>query len=246
MRASCSDWRSYIHAPVSSALATRLPPNSPPNPTFALLAEYRGLPVGRPAEHAHCRADLECRCIGSHAASQARQSAGETPSDRSLRGESRRSDGKATTLCSCRADLAAFRDPYAFGTSMRRWGCAGRSYPSHSTSRSPPTWWEGCARREQVAPIRPEAGIGRVLVWACCVRSKFSPHLAYSDGKRASGCSQATSKHRAASAGLLATAGEPASGMFVMTCIQDGRVPQAAAGLRLERRLRWQVRASPW
>ena len=81
---------------------------------------------------------------------------------------------------------------------MRHWSCAGRSYPSHSTSRSPPTWWEGCARREQVAPIRPEAGIGRVLVWACFVRRKFSPHLADLDGERASGYSHATSKHRAA------------------------------------------------
>ena len=39
--------------------------------------------------------------------------------------------------------------------------------------------WERGARREQVAPIPYEAGIGRVLVWACCVRSKFSPHLAF-------------------------------------------------------------------
>ena len=182
----------------------------------------------------------------SLAASPTRRSAGESPSGRSLRGERRRSDGKATTLHSSRADLAVFRACHAFGTSSRRWGCAGRSYPSHSTSRSPPTWWEGCARREQVAPIRSEAGIGRVLVWACCVRSKFSPHLAYSDGKRASGCSQATSKHRAASAGLLATAGEPASCTLLMPCIRDARVPQAAAGLRLKRRLRWQVRALTW
>ena len=142
-----------------------------------------------------------------------------------------------------RAGLAVFRACHALETSMRRWGCAGRSYPSHSTSRSPRTWWEGCARREQVAPIRPEAGIGRVLVWACCVRSKLSPHLAYSDRKRASRCSHATSKHRAASAGLLATAGEPASDM---PCIRDARVPLAAAGLRLERRLRWHVRVLPW
>ena len=125
---------------------------------------------------------------------------------------------------------------------MRRWGCAGRTYPSHSTSRSPAMWWERGARREQVAPIRPEAGIGRVLVWACFVRRKFSPHLAYSDGKRGSGCSQATSKHRAASAGLLATAGEPASDMFIMTCIRDARVQQAAAGLRLRSRLSWHMR----
>ncbi len=92
-----------------SALAARLFPHSPPNPTFALLAEYRGLPVTRPAEHAPLRADLECRCIVAHAASQARRSADETPSDGSLRGERRRSDGNATTLRSPRADLAAFR-----------------------------------------------------------------------------------------------------------------------------------------
>ena len=107
-------------------------------------------------------------------------------------------------------------------------------------------WWGRGSRREQLAPIQPQAGIGRVLVRACFVRRKFSPHLAYSDRKRASGCSHATSKHRATSAGLLATADEPASGTFLMPSIRDGRVPLAAAGLRLERRLRWQVRASPW
>ncbi len=95
-------------------------------------------------------------------------------------------------------------------------GLCGRSHPSHSISRSPPTWWERGQRREQVAPIQPQAGIGRVLAWACFVRRKFSPHLAYSDRKRASGCSLATSEHRAASAGLFATAGEPASCTFLM------------------------------
>ena len=115
----------------------------------------------------------------SLAASPARRSAGESPSGRSLRGERRRSDGTATTLRSCRGDLAAFRGFHALGTSMRHWGCAGRSYPSHSTSRSPPTSWERGSRREQLAPIQPQACIGRVLVWACCVRRKFSPHLAY-------------------------------------------------------------------
>ena len=79
--------------------------------------------------------------------------------NRSRRGERRRSDGKATTLRSSRADLAAFRACHAFGTSMRRWVCAGRSYPSHSTSRSPPTWWERGARREQVSPIQLQAGV---------------------------------------------------------------------------------------
>jgi hypothetical protein len=78
----------------------------------------------------------------------------------------------------------------------------------------------------------------------CAESSRHIWHIA--DRKRASGCSHVTSKHRAASAGLLATAGEPASCTFLMPCIRDARVPQAAAGLRLERRLRWHVRAPPW
>jgi hypothetical protein len=149
VRASCSDRRFHTQTSAPSALAAWLPPHSPPNPTFALLAEYRGLPVIRPAEHAPRRADLECRCIGSHAASPVvvgshaaspvRQSAGETPSDRSLPGDRRRSEGTATMLRSSRADLAAFRACRALETSMRLWGFAGRSYPSHSTSRSPAT-----------------------------------------------------------------------------------------------------------
>jgi hypothetical protein len=202
IRASCSDRRFHTQTPAPSALAAWLPPHSPPNPTFALRAEYRGLPVTRLAQHLLRRADLECRCISSLAASQARQSAGESPSDRSLRGERRRSDGTATTLRSCRANLAAFRGCHAFGTSMRRRGCAGRSYPSTSTSRSEAMWWGRGSRREQPAPIQPQAGIGRVLVRACFVRRKFSPHLAYSDRKRASGCSHARARDFEAPGGL--------------------------------------------
>ncbi len=71
----------------------------------------------------------------------------------------------------------------------------------------------------------------------CAGSSRHIWHIA--DRKRASRCSHATSKHRAASAGLLATAGEPASCTFLMPCIRDARDPLAAAGLRLERRLRW-------
>ena len=113
--------------------------------------------------------------------------------NRSRRGERRLFDGTATTLRSSRANIAAFRGYYALGTSMRRRGCAGRSYPSRSTSRSPPMWWERGAWCEQVTPIQPHAGIGLVLVWACCVRRTFWLQMAYSDGKRASGGSHATS-----------------------------------------------------
>jgi hypothetical protein len=182
----------------------------------------------------------------SLAASPARRSAGESPSGRSLRGERRRSDGTATTLRSCRGDLAAFRGFHALGTSMRRWGCAGRSYPSHSTSRSPAMWWERGARREQVVPIQPEAGIGRVLVWACCVRRTLSPHLA---------CCGWQTRVRGLARDFEAPGGlcRPIRGGW-LACKRHVHYkmhtgwtrPLAAAGLRLERRLRWQVRASPW
>jgi hypothetical protein len=99
---------------------------------------------------------------------RSRRCAVETASDCSRRTDRRpRSGGAASTLHSCRVELAVFRGQHAFGTSVRLWGCAGRSYPSHSTSRSPAMWREA---RGQVAPIQLEARAGRVLVWACCVR----------------------------------------------------------------------------
>ena len=61
----------------------------------------------------------------------------------------------------------------------------------------------------------------------CAVSFRHIWHIA--DGRRVSGCSHATSKHRAASAGLFATAGEPASCTFLMSCMRDARVQQAAA-----------------
>jgi hypothetical protein len=71
VRASCSDRRFHVQPPAPSALAARLLPHSPPNPTFALLAQYRGLPVIRLAEHAPLRAEFKLRCIVLHAASLA-------------------------------------------------------------------------------------------------------------------------------------------------------------------------------
>jgi hypothetical protein len=50
VRASCSDRRFHTQTSAPSALAARLPPHSPPNPTFALRAEYRGLPATRMAK----------------------------------------------------------------------------------------------------------------------------------------------------------------------------------------------------
>ena len=105
-----------VPCPETSAIRSRRPAAS----EFASESHLRspggisrGLPVSRPADHARRGADLECRCIGSHATSPVRRSARETPSYRSLRGESRRSNGKATTLFSSRAELAVFRACHA-------------------------------------------------------------------------------------------------------------------------------------
>ena len=76
---------------------------------------------------------------------------------------------------------------------------------------SPSTAWERGSRRERAATTRPQAGIGRGLAWACCVRSKFSPHPAYCGWYTRVRVLACDSKHRAASAGPFAPAGEPAS-----------------------------------
>ena len=117
-------------------LTARLPPNSPPN-------QHRWSPGGRsaPAGHlAHVNRGLVTRV--SSGASGHRRAAdtvalpAKVQSNRSLRGERRRSDRKATTLCPCRAILScSISGFHAFGTSVRVWDYADRSYPSHSTSR---------------------------------------------------------------------------------------------------------------
>ena len=72
---------------------------------------------------------------------RSRRCAGETASDCS-RCADKRPDGTATTLRASRAELAVPQGAaMRFGTSLRRRSCAGRSYPSHSTSRSAAKWW---------------------------------------------------------------------------------------------------------
>jgi hypothetical protein len=105
----------------------------------------------------------------SHAASQSPRSAGETPSDRSLRGESRRCDGKATTLRSFRADLAVLPGFDAFVTSLRRWGPC-RSLLSLASDLEKSSEWERVcgvctgAWHSEVAHIQLQAGIGHLFV----------------------------------------------------------------------------------
>ena len=66
---------------------------------------------------------------------QLRRSAGGNPSNRSLRSKGRHSDGNATAPPDSAAVPVVFRDRHVFAARVRLCGCAGRSYPSHSTSQ---------------------------------------------------------------------------------------------------------------
>ena len=92
---------------------------------------------------------------------------------------------KMTMLRSSRADLAIFRGYYAFVTSMRLPGCAGRSYPSHSTSRIPAIWWKRGSLPKYVASrdIKLACIACRYGSAVCAGSSRQIP--AYSDGNRA-------------------------------------------------------------
>ena len=101
-------------------------------------------------------------------------------------------DGTAGTPSVCRAVLAAVLGRHALQTCVRLCGCAGGSYPSHPASPvHQPHGSEG-SRRERAATTRPQAGIGRVLAWACCARRTESPNSAYSGwSARARRCARA-------------------------------------------------------
>ena len=113
------------------------------------------------------------------------------PSSRSLRSQGRHSDGNATAPPDSAAVPVVFRDRHVFAARVRLCGCAGRSYPSHSTSQlhelmgaSPTT------RTRQVHAVsrwhRTRTGVS--LPFA----PKYLSTLAHSDGKRASRSSLAT------------------------------------------------------
>jgi len=211
----------HVQTSAPSALAARLPPNSPTNPTFALR---RGLPVTRPVEHARRRADLECRSIISHAARQSRRSACKSPSDRSLRGESRRSDGKATTLRSSCSDLAVFRDYHC--------ACVWDVHASLGLCRSLlPLAFDldksrdkvGARRmREQVATAHPASSWhwSRINMGLMCAQKFLAKSGIFGWLTRVQMLAR-DSRHRTPSAGRFATAGEPTSCTFLMPCIRD-------------------------
>jgi hypothetical protein len=168
LRASALGQRPHAQALAPPALAARLPPDSPRN-------QHRWSPGGRSrlcrspgrGNPRSSRAGVEWR-FRPQTSGRLRRSFGEAQSDRSLRGERRRPDGKATALRPCRAILScSISECYAFGTFVRVWDCAGRSYPSHSASREVQRHDGSKARGTDTSrPSSPgQVGIGRMLVW---------------------------------------------------------------------------------
>jgi hypothetical protein len=123
----------------------------------------------------------------------------------------------------------------------------GRSLPSFAFDlASPMICRERASRRERDGSVQFQPGAARATVRACRVRKPIHPTLAHSDGNRASSCAHTRLALSAASAGQFGCACEHDSCIFLVLCIRDARVPPAAAGLRLESRHRWHMRALPW
>ena len=137
MRANCSAQRHYIITALLPCFAARLPPILPRIPTFGCQLGDRRLPFmwrGKPRVFGGY-----CVMTSSIAGEQPKlcRSAGGDPSNRSLRSKGRHSDGNATAPPDSAAVPVVFRDLHVFATRVRLCGCAGRSYPSQSTSQLP-------------------------------------------------------------------------------------------------------------
>ena len=111
----------------------RLSASSSPN--LVAWVDDRRLPLMR-SETRACFGGY-CMLIPSIAGEQPQlcRSAGGNPSSRSLRSQGRHSDGNATAPPDSAAVPVVFPGCYVFTTHSLRCGCAGRSYPSHSTSQ---------------------------------------------------------------------------------------------------------------
>ena len=137
MRANCSAQRHYIITALLPGFAARLPPISPRIPMFGCQPGDRRLPFtwrGKPRVFGGY-----CGLMPSIAGEQLHlcRSAGGDPSNRSLRSKGRHSDGNATAPPDSAAVPVVFLSCYVFATDTRLCGCAGPSYPSHSTSQLP-------------------------------------------------------------------------------------------------------------
>jgi hypothetical protein len=172
------------------------------------------------------------------------RSAHGNPSSRSLRSQVRHSDGNATALPDSAAVPVVFRVWHVFATRVRLCGCAGRSYPSQSTSHLHEIMGASLTTRTRQVHAVSRWHRSRTGVSLPCAR-KYLSTLAHSDGKRASRLSLSRLERRAASAGRYLRTTQPTSCMFVVFYTGDACAQLAAAGLRLESRRRWHMCAVP-
>ncbi len=137
MRPNCSAQRHYIIAALLPGFAARLPLILPRIPMFCCQLDDRRLPFTW---------RVKPRVFGGYCATmsliageqlQLCRSARGNPSNRSLRSKGRHSDGNATAPRDSAAAPVIFPGCYVFATHARLCGCAGRSYPSYSTSQLP-------------------------------------------------------------------------------------------------------------
>ena len=119
------------------------------------------------------------------------RSAGGNPSNRSVRSNGRHSDGNATAPPDSAAVPVVFRDRHVFAARVRLCGCAGRSYPSQSTSQLHEIMGARRTTRTRQVHAVSRWHRSRTVVSVPCA-PKYLSTLAHSDGKRASRSSLAT------------------------------------------------------
>ncbi len=171
------------------------------------------------------------------------RSAGGNPSNLSLRSRGRHSDGHTTAPPDSAAVPVVLRDRYVLATRVRLCGCAGRSYRSQSTSHLHEIMGASLTTRTRQFHAVSRWHRSRTGVSLPCA-PKYLSTLAHSDGKRASRRSLATR----AQSGLCRPifADYSAHKLHVRAFYTGDACAQlAAAGLRLESRRRWDMRAVP-
>ena len=176
MRANCSAQRYTNITPLLPGFAARLPPISPRIPTFGCQLGDRRLPFmwrGKPRVFGGY-----CAMMPSIAGEQPQlcRSAGGNPSSRSLRSKGRHSDGNATAPPDSAAVPVVFLSCYVFATDTRLCGCAGCSYPSHSTSQLPQSHGSELHGANETGSC--SFTLAPVAYWcepAVCAKISFSP-----------------------------------------------------------------------
>jgi hypothetical protein len=150
------------------------------------------------------------------------------PVSRSLRSKGRHSDGNETAPPDFAAGSVVFLSCYVFTTHSLRCGCAGRSYPSHSTSQLYEIM--GARRTTRTRRVHPASRWrqSRTGMSLPCAPQHLT-NLAHSDGKRASRWAHSRLEFGAASAGRSVRTAQPASCTLVVLCMQHACTELAAA-----------------